>query len=128
MLEYVKEEKQNTALLAAWCLPAPLLAPREKPPSHHHRGDTEEGEAALWAGGKTGKEDRAGVPPAAERRQESQEKGKVSAWTGDSRVALQSVLQRFHLQVMSLQASQAPFLQARQETPSPYSERVFILF
>lgn len=76
-----------------------------------------------WKGGQGW-----GIPPAAERRQESQEKGKVSAWTGDSRVALQSVLQRFHLQVMSLQASQAPFLQARQETPSPYSERVFILF
>ena len=73
MLEYVKEEKQITALLAAWCLPTPLLAPRETPLSHHHGGDTEQGEAALWAGGKAGQEDRAGVSPAPERKEKSQE-------------------------------------------------------
>lgn len=86
-----------------------------------------------WTGGKAAREDRTGIPSPGSRQamEATGAEGDVSA---DSRlkgvqVALQNVLWPFHLQLMSWQTSQPPFLQTRQETcPASYAERVFILF
>lgn len=83
----------------------------------------------LQTGGKAGREDSA--PSSRKTTEATGAKGNVSAQTRLKvvRVALQNVLSPFHLQPMSWQASQIPFLQTRQATsPTSYAERVFILF